>query len=386
MLLLLPLPVTAQVATVSNWLATVDSATQKIVLSWSPASDSTAAGYHICTGDTCRDYAIVTGHFDTSYICTDHDALVPHRYRIHVIDSNHDALGPLTPFFGNMVLQADVPACATSVTASWTPYEGMPSGVGAYRLMMCQEPFDTAFALYYSTDGSGPLTYSFEMAPGATHVSIRIEAVAPNGRLVSHSNIVSVERRTVDTATHFEILGTEYDSVNCNVRINLNLDNTFSAAPYRLWRSIDASPWRELVTLTGAPSYYVDNDINPYKDLYCYQLSVADACGMNDRYTVATCLEIPDPPAPAIAIPNTIVAGDDGPNGEFRPRVKGLKGNLYELAIYNRQGLQVFATDDQTKAWRPDSSIPQGAYTYALRIRFNNNKIQTYTGTVIVIR
>ena len=64
----------------------------------------------------------------------------------------------------------------------------------------------------------------------------------------------------------------------------------------------------------------------------------------------------------------------------------GLMGDIYELYIYNRNGTLVFHTDDPTAAWQPDNSMPQGAYAYHLRLRFNDNKIHTYIGTVIIVK
>ena len=34
----------------------------------------------------------------------------------------------------------------------------------------------------------------------------------------------------------------------------------------------------------------------------------------------------------------------------------------------------------------PSSSTPQGAYAYSLRVRFNNNRIKIFTGSVLVIK
>ena len=94
---------------------------------------------------------------------------------------------------------------------------------------------------------------------------------------------------------------------------------------------------------------------------------------------------VPEPPHPAIAIPNVIIAGDDV-NGTFLPKIQGLKGDLYELYIYNRTGQLVYQTTDQEAGWTPPASAPQGAYAYLLRCRYNTNDIKTYSGTVTVIK
>jgi hypothetical protein len=94
---------------------------------------------------------------------------------------------------------------------------------------------------------------------------------------------------------------------------------------------------------------------------------------------------VPDPPEPNVAIPNVLVVGSPD-NGAFLPYVVGLAGDIYELYIYNRHGLLLFSTTDPTEPWRPDASTPQGAYAYVLRVKYVNGIVQTYTGTLLVIK
>ena len=51
---------------ITGWMATVDEATQQIVLTWHPSADPHAMGYHICTGSPCLDYDTVFNRYDTS--------------------------------------------------------------------------------------------------------------------------------------------------------------------------------------------------------------------------------------------------------------------------------------------------------------------------------
>lgn len=374
------------VAAVERWLATVDSATQQIVLSWSPSADSATLGYHICTGTPCLDYDTVFGRMDTTYRCADHPSTEPHLYRIHVFDSSYN-VSSLTPPFGNMVLTAHVPPCETTVAAQWTPYTGMPGGLLRYQLLVRQEPYDSVYEVYHTTDSAGPLAYSMTIAEGATRVHLRVRALGAQG-LNSESNTVTVERQTVDTANRLRIAAVEYDSASVAVALALDVDTSFRAAPYLLWRSVDGSPWRKVATLTPtSPTLrYMDRGINPYDSLHCYQLSVADACGANDRYSLTECVVVPDPPTPAVAVPNVVLVGADDPNGTFRPVVRGFSGDIYELSVYDRRGLLVYRTTNPADAWRPTDATPQGAYAYTLRLRMNDNTIQTYNGTISVIK
>lgn len=374
------------VAPVTDWVATVDEATQHIMLCWRPSADSATLGYHICTGNPCLDYDTVFGRFDTSYICLDHDPLQQHTYRLHVFDSNYN-VSSLTPSFGNMVLEADVPECATTLSASWSPYEGMPSGVGRYSLLVRQEPYEDDFTEHYYTDSSGTLAYSFDIPDGTTRVHLKVLAYNRAHTLVSQSNVVSVERLTVDSAAFVEISQIEYDSIDASVHLTLHTDTTFHSGHYTLWRSIEGSPWREVVSLTPTEPYttFVDRSLHRTGEQHCYQLSVTDACGLNPMYSATLCVVVPEPPEPEVHSPSAIICGDEL-NGTFLPRVVGWDGELYELTIYTRTGLQLFTTTDSQLGWTPSPSVPQGAYAYVLHVGFLKGVVKTITGTVILLK
>ena len=271
------------VALCSNWIASVDDTTQRIVLSWSPSPDTSTMGYHICTGVPCLDYDTVFGRLDTSYICIDHSPLERHTYRLHVFDSAYN-VSSLTDPFGNMVLQAVVPECESTVNISWTPYVGMPGGVAEYSLLMRLEPHDSDYRQYHTTDSAGPTTFSYELPTWVTSVHVKVQARNASGSLVSQSNIVAVDRQTVDTASFVEISGISFDSLAGAVVLDFNIDTAYrSADHYTLWRSIDYSPWRILDT--GFWLHYRDCEVNLYDSLCCYQLSVYDACGLNEKFS-----------------------------------------------------------------------------------------------------
>lgn len=388
LMLAAPLTIMAQgpVELCTDWVATVDDS-QHVVLQWNPSPDPRAVGYDICSGDTCRPYVIVNGRFNTSWVCRDHSPLVRNLYSISVLDGDGN-YSAMTPRFGNIVLAAEIPLCETSVSASWSPYLGMPSGIWRYSLMGRIEPYQDEFEEIYATDSAGSLAYNFEMPEGATHVHLKVRAISKDHQLEAYSNTVSVERGTVDFAAFVKIDSVETDSIHSLVLVHMPIDTAFRAGRYTLWRSLDGSPWNPIATFQPSTPYYTytDRDIMPYRDsLHCYQLSVVDGCGMNPRYSATRCTIVPEPPAPECRIPNAVVAGDDA-NGHFKPFVMGLMGDLYELNIYDRNGMLVFHSNDPEEGWRPNAEIPQGAYAYALRVRFNDNKIKTYTGSVLVLK
>ena len=379
------------VAPVTGWLATVDSASQQIVLRWNASADSTTLGYHICTGSPdsgCFNYDSIIGRLDTSYICADHSPLEQHFYRLSAFDTAHPHnFSEMTPYFGNVVLTAEVPDCGTTVSAHWNRYEGYwPDTLLGQPMSYIQtrmEPFDTTFILRDGYTNSVAGEWSAEFSEAVTRIWLRVMLLSNQGFL-AYSNIVMVERRTVDTASMVRISDIEYDSIHTAINLTFDVDTGFE---YTLYRSIDGSPWRQVETLhpRQSPLHYTDHNINPYDSLHCYQLEVFDACGLNPRYSNTAWVVVPEPPHPAIAIPNVIIAGDDV-NGTFLPKIQGLKGDLYELYIYNRTGQLVYQTTDQEAGWTPPASAPQGAYAYLLRCRYNTNDIKTYSGTVTVIK
>ena len=387
LLALLPCVAAAQthVAPLTEWLATVDSTSCLIVLSWNPSDDSNTMGYHICTGDTCREYAIVYGRSSSSYTCVDHSPLEHHSYAIHVFDSAFN-VSSLTPPFGNMVLKADIPECSSTASVSWTPYHGMPGGLTRYILLAQQQPFDDQLVPIHTTDSVGPLHHTFQINPLSTNIILAVQAVGHRPEQVSLSNIVKKERHTADTASYLSISDITYDSISTSLILSFDVDTLFRSADYTLWRSVNGSSWQAIATLPPPATTYTDRQVNPFDSLHCYQLSVTDACLSNPRFSTTECTIVPAPPTPAAAIPNAILSGEDGPNGTFLPHIRGLMGDLYQLHIYDRFGNLVFHTEDPSIGWRPSASIPQGAYTYSLRVRLNTNDIVTYTGTVTVIK
>lgn len=386
LLLFLPFVVAAQhtVAPCTGWLATVDEPTQQIVLSWHPSVDSGTMGYHICSGTPCLDYDTVFGRFDTTYICLDHSPLERHSYRLHVFDSSYN-VSALTPPFGNMVLDAGVEDCAVEVSASWNAYTGMPGGTAHYTLLGLFEPMDSIYRMLYSTSDSTMLTYSFSLPEAATRVRLKVRAIDDLG-YCSFSNVVDVERRTVDTAAVVGIVSATVDSAISTVRLRLAADSTYSGAPYVLYRKVNDGAWKKLDELYAPFSpLYIDPIVTPYDSLYCYILGVADACGLNERFSDTVCVVVPDPPQPAAFFPNVVLVGNAG-NGTFHPVVRGLKGDYYELDIYSRMGQLVFHSNNPDEGWTPLPTVPQGVYTYSLRCRFNSNAVDHYVGTVTVIR
>lgn len=378
----LPLAAVAQddiVQPVTDWLATVDPATQLIHISWQPSSTPEAVGYTLCSGERYYPYDSIYGRLNTSYICHDHLATEEHIYRIFVF-ADSGRVSELTPPFGNIVLRASLDPCHSTVRTSWNPYIGMPGPPPTHNLMASTSP--GYFYPVVTTTGSEQFTYSFEVADTVTQIQLKV--VATNGSLFSESNTVTLLRMPLDTVRHARIATGEYDSLYICNRLTLSFD---TAVDYTLWRSANEGYWQPISTAHASPGSipFVDHDINPLDSLYCYFLTYPDPCGNNAFHSDTLCLHLPEAPEPQFYCPNVIVAGDPL-NGLFLPVLRGLRGYDYELQIFNRTGLLVYSTTDRMAGWRPSDTDPQGVYTYRLRCRYNNNRLATYIGTVLILK
>jgi hypothetical protein len=390
-------PVTDYYATY-NFLSDIDS--NVLSICWTPSVTGSVVGYHICSGradysnDPCLSLDTVEGR-DTGradFLISDDG--VRRYYGIYAFDSAGNA-SARTPRFSPVQLRAEIPECGDTVRLSWTPYEGMPGGVQGYALFMTDSCMGYSEVIeIYNTGADGPCAYTVDMSeyPDFRCPWFFVTATG-NGTsgypLLSTSRARGVKMRTADTAAFFAIDTLVADSLHSAVHLLLRTDIAFHGGRYTLWRSVDGLPWNPIAELTPTEPVieYIDANLRSFSgSTLCYQLSVVDACGRNPRYTRASCVALPEPPTPDFYCPNTIVAGDSGVNGVFLPVVVGPMGDIYELNVYDQRGRLIYHTEDPEAGWHPDDSIHQGAYAYSLRVRFIDNLIHTYTGTVTVIK
>jgi gliding motility-associated-like protein len=80
----------------------------------------------------------------------------------------------------------------------------------------------------------------------------------------------------------------------------------------------------------------------------------------------------------------------NGKNPEFRPLLT-FTDNIasYSMQIYDRWGGRIFQTSNTTQGWdgkRGSTDLPQGAYTFYIRLVQNNQEVVERTGVVMLIR
>jgi gliding motility-associated-like protein len=94
----------------------------------------------------------------------------------------------------------------------------------------------------------------------------------------------------------------------------------------------------------------------------------------------------------AYYVPNSFSPNGDGLNEVFKVEGNALDIEVFDLAIYNRWGEQVFATQDMTKGWEGDYKkgdyyVRDDVYTYTLKVKsvFDQSP-KELRGTITIFR
>lgn len=95
-----------------------------------------------------------------------------------------------------------------------------------------------------------------------------------------------------------------------------------------------------------------------------------------------------DSAAHALLIPNAFTPNNDGTNDIFRIR-NFSNQRLLEFKIFNRWGTILFHTQDPKGGWDgtfKGNPQPMGVYGYVIRIAYSDSVVETYKGTITLIR
>lgn len=82
-------------------------------------------------------------------------------------------------------------------------------------------------------------------------------------------------------------------------------------------------------------------------------------------------------------IPNTFTPNADGINDVFR--IVGNEIETFELFIFNRWGEQLFKSQSLDNAW-DGKNAQTGVYSYKVTVKYKNNRRETKTGKILLIR
>ena len=174
---------------------------------------------------------------------------------------------------------------------------------------------------------------------------------------------------------------TDYDTVVYNNAV-VNFANYSSSDPTTTIASNYWSFGEGTFSLEQEPS----NDFNQV-GIYIVELTVTDTKGCTDKYYK----EMVSKQEYLYFPPTAFSPNGDNKNDVFKPILKDIFEDSYELYIYDRWGVIVFETKDINEGWdgtRQDKTTLaiQGSYTF--KLLFDNYKagLQTKTGTFVLLR
>lgn len=375
-------------------LCSVDTALDRIRLTWYPTPDTDAIGYYICVGSPCIDYDTVWGRFNNTYLCPDTFSTdTQYRFRVLAFDSCYQA-SPLTPSYYNPTIFFPDTGCTRRFSCTWTRYINMPDSVGHYRLYYRLEDQDTLHV--FETGPDGP--YEFDTIIddlSISKVTVFLSVDNTSDTLHALSQVRTRHFAYGDTAAYIRIAEAVYDENVPSISLKIDNDTLFSAPECYIYRSQGLTDtFVHLATLDrGDPPrrylYYVDDAINREAGRYVYKVGVPDLCHNWVKESDTVQLLLPDVHKATAYFPNAIIYGHPE-CGTFCPTYISALAIDYQLDIFTRWGQLVFHTTNLGDCWDGTGSsgqpLHQGTYVYRARVNHADGTIRSYHGTILLIR
>jgi len=118
----------------------------------------------------------------------------------------------------------------------------------------------------------------------------------------------------------------------------------------------------------------------------CFFVLPAEA--QHKSFNVASISEPSDTEVSKLLIPNAFSPNGDGINDIFKI-ANFTNQKLIEFKVFNRWGTILFTTEDPSSGWDgtfKGKDEPFGVYGYVIRIAYPQNVVETYKGTVTLLR
>ena len=181
----------------------------------------------------CIGLDTIWGKDDTMYVCNELLPNESHQFRVLAFDSCFNA-SPLTPRFGNLVLQVSYVECPTRLEASWYGCDTLPGGIGGFRVMVGTNGQQEAIAATLSADVH---QYAYSVAEGITSVTMRVAVLDSEEDVRAWSNCVEVPIRVFDSSWRFSIPQVYFDEMQSGVCLQFQTQTGFDGEDYDLYRS-----------------------------------------------------------------------------------------------------------------------------------------------------
>ncbi|MEM6261437.1 MAG: gliding motility-associated C-terminal domain-containing protein, partial [Bacteroidota bacterium] len=155
---------------------------------------------------------------------------------------------------------------------------------------------------------------------------------------------------------------------------------------YELWDNNNTTEaGRRVATFSPGEFDYRDEDIRDEQAVYCYQVRAfkdGSGCGVESRSN-EQCIIFP----PRIFVPSAFSPNGDGHNDEFM--VSSIFIRSMELRVFSRWGQEIFFTNSPGRGWDGTFNgkpVPEGVYTYLLRVDSFDRPSFQRGGTITLIR
>jgi gliding motility-associated-like protein len=105
-------------------------------------------------------------------------------------------------------------------------------------------------------------------------------------------------------------------------------------------------------------------------------------------YNTSIVIDDPAPKHKELLIPNAFTPNNDGQNDVFK--IKNITDErLIDFKVFNRWGTILFRTTDPNVGWdgtNKGQPQPIGVYGYVIQIGYSDGYVETYKGTVTLIK
>ena len=261
-------------------LCSVDSLSQRILLTWSPSPDTDILGYYVYHRVNGVNFKYDSVYGDTAYLVPPAlPATSVDTFMVNAFDICHTGSAMTAPC-NNLVLRTTSPDCSTVVSAEWNPYANHPDAPITYRLQL----LDGVFRTIVDNIPASQHAATYDALPStALSATFRLQAVGRGGRLVANSNVVTHTFSTSDTARFLRIRSLTVGDEGDRVTLVTDVD-PLHEADYTLFRT-EGGQTRQVAVLPYSPSgshTHVDPLGSP-SSAVGYHLTVPDGCGRNPK-------------------------------------------------------------------------------------------------------
>ncbi|MBL7945394.1 MAG: gliding motility-associated C-terminal domain-containing protein [Flavobacteriales bacterium] len=237
---------------------------------------------------------------------------------------------------------------------------------------------ETSFTMDAIAEAWTPVSYLWEVGQEATYTSASVNHVfmLPGRydiRLTARTESGCVDSKTIALPDHIEVFPKPVPAFTVEPTEVSLLDPVVRITDFASL----AAAWE--YTIAGEriddPSFTFEFD-----DAGVFDITQTVISGANCSASITRTVNVSDH---LFYAPNAFTPDGDGLNDVFQPLVKGAR--LYELVIMDRFGTERFRTNDSKAGWDGDG-LPQGVYTFQVRLSEYGPINKQYVGHITLLR